>query len=164
MDTANFQFASTQGPVFAYIAEAGVQALLLPHPDRPLHPRWLDHTPNEPLSHALHALLDRYFQGQSVDFDAIPLDLSRGTAFQQQVWTAARAVGWGQTSTYAGLAHALGRERSSARAIGAALGANPVHILVPCHRYIAANGGLVDYAAGLAWKSRLLELEGALLA
>jgi O-6-methylguanine DNA methyltransferase len=164
MDAANFRFITPQGPVYGYIAETGLQTLLLPHPDRPFRPHLLHSAPNKVVGHALRSLLERYFQGLPVDFAEIPLDFSRGTAFQQSVWGAAQAVGWGQTATYADLARALGREKSSARAIGAALGANPLHVVVPCHRYLAANGGLVDFAAGLAWKSRLLELEGALLA
>src|SRR5690606_25333183 len=107
--------------------------------------------------------LERYFAGEPASFDGIPLDLTRGTPFQQSVWRAACAVPWGRTAAYGELAECLGRPKSAARAVGAALGANPIHILVPCHRFIAANGALVNFAAGLAWKQRLLEIEGALM-
>lgn len=163
MDAANFRLLTPHGPIYGYITDAGLRTLLLPHPDRPSYPHLLHSAPNKVVGHALRTLLERYLQGIPVDFEEIPLDLSSGTAFQQAVWRAARAVPWGQTSTYAALAQSLGRSKGSARAVGAALGANPIHVLVPCHRFLGAKGDLVDFAAGLAWKSRLLEVEGALL-
>jgi methylated-DNA-[protein]-cysteine S-methyltransferase len=87
-----------------------------------------------------------------------PLDWSSGTSFHQRVWAALQRIPPGQVQTYAQVAAAVGRPRA-ARAVGAACGANPIPVLVPCHRIVAANGGLGGFSAGLAWKRRLLQLE-----
>lgn len=135
-----------------YPAEAGRPAVHLLHSWR-----------NDARSRALHDALAEYFAGVRTDFAAFPLDLESGSDFQRAVWEAARAVAWGTTASYADLAHQLGRDAGSARAVGAALGANPIHILVPCHRFLGKRGQLVDYAGGLAWKGELLRVEGSLL-
>ncbi len=100
--------------------------------------------------------LDAYAAGRRVAFDT-PLDL-RGTPFQQAVWAAVRAVPYGQTSSYGQIAAGIGRP-SAVRATGAANGANPLSIYVPCHRIIGADGNLRDYGGGLAIKAALLDLE-----
>jgi O-6-methylguanine DNA methyltransferase len=87
-----------------------------------------------------------------------PLDLSAGTAFQQRVWSAMREIGPGQTRTYAELARNIGSP-GAARAVGAACGANPIPLLVPCHRVIAARGKLGGFSGGLDWKRKLLAAE-----
>ena len=79
-----------------------------------------------------------YFEGEEVDFD-FPLDLSSGTAFRQEVWRAALKVPYGSVWTYGQLAEAAGHPRA-ARAVGGALAANPLPILVPCHRIVTADG------------------------
>jgi O-6-methylguanine DNA methyltransferase len=107
----------------------------------------------------LREQLGEYFEGRRRDF-ALPLDL-RGTAFQARVWQALCAIPWGRTSTYADVAHAIGRPRA-VRAVGVANGANPVPIVVPCHRVVGSDGRLTGYGGGLALKRRLLTLEGAL--
>jgi len=112
---------------------------------------------------AMTEALARYFTGIPEAFTGIPLDLSGATAFQREVWAAAQTVEWGRTSTYGALAEKLGRNKGSARAVGHALGANPIAIIIPCHRFLAANGDLVNFAAGLHWKRELLRLEGSLL-
>lgn len=89
----------------------------------------------------------------------IPLDL-RGTAFQQSVWAYLRTISSGETRTYRDIAEALGSPGAT-RAVGSANGANPVSVLVPCHRVIRADGGLGGYAYGLERKRKLLEAEGA---
>ena len=91
-----------------------------------------------------------------------PLDLAGGTAFQQRVWRALPAIGAGQTRSYGELAAAVGQPKA-ARAVGAACGANPIPLLIPCHRVLAAGGGLGGFTAGLEWKRRLLEGEGILV-
>jgi AraC family transcriptional regulator of adaptative response/methylated-DNA-[protein]-cysteine methyltransferase len=91
---------------------------------------------------------------------ALPLDL-RGTVFQRRVWEALRRIPAGETRSYAQIAAAVGMPRA-ARAVGAAIGANPLAVLVPCHRVIGSDGGLTGYAWGLARKRRLLEREGAI--
>ena len=88
-----------------------------------------------------------------------PLDLSQGTAFQRQVWAALRQIPAGKTRTYGQLAGLL-RKPLASRAVGSACGANPIPILVPCHRVLPASGGLGGFSSGLAWKRRLLESEG----
>jgi methylated-DNA-[protein]-cysteine S-methyltransferase len=88
-----------------------------------------------------------------------PLDLSAGTAFQQSVWQALRHIPAGQSQTYGDLARQLGKPLA-VRAVGAAVGRNPVSILVPCHRVMGAGGQLTGYAGGLWRKQALLELEG----
>lgn len=106
--------------------------------------------------------LEAYFAGERVDFGGIPLDLD-GTPFQCAVWEGARTIPWGATETYAGLAVRIGRPKAQ-RAVGQALGANPVPILVPCHRVLAAKNRLGGFSAGLHWKRALLILEGHALA
>ncbi len=88
-----------------------------------------------------------------------PLDLSAGTAFQRQVWEALRGIPRGQTRSYRQVAEAIGKPRA-VRAVGGACGANPIPVLVPCHRVLAAGGGLGGFGGGLAWKQTLLAREG----
>jgi methylated-DNA-[protein]-cysteine S-methyltransferase len=91
---------------------------------------------------------------------AVPLDAA-GTAFQQAVWQALRHIPAGRTSTYAQVAQQAGSP-TAPRAAGAAIGRNPLSVIVPCHRVIGSSGALTGYAGGLARKQALLELEGAL--
>ena len=90
----------------------------------------------------------------------LPLDLSGGTPFQQAVWRALLAIPSGATTSYGALARALGSP-TAVRAVGAAVGRNPISIVVPCHRVLGAGGALTGYAGGLARKQALLRLEGA---
>lgn len=87
-----------------------------------------------------------------------PLDLSSGTPFQREVWTALGRIPCGETLSYGELAHAIGRPKA-VRAVGGACGANPIPVLVPCHRVLAADGRLGGFTAGLDWKRRLLKAE-----
>jgi len=103
----------------------------------------------------LHQLREYAF-GARTAFE-LPL-APRGTTFQQEVWRALCAVPYGETRTYSELAALIGRPRA-ARAVGAANGANPLCVIVPCHRLIGASGELTDYAYGLSLKQRLLDLE-----
>jgi O-6-methylguanine DNA methyltransferase len=88
-----------------------------------------------------------------------PMDWSGHTSFRQQVWRALLRLGPGETKTYAQIAFELGKPLA-VRATGGACGANPIPVLVPCHRVLAANGRLGGFSAGLDWKHRLLRLEG----
>ena len=88
-----------------------------------------------------------------------PLDLSAGTPFQQRVWKALLKLAGGQTRSYGELARLLGKP-GAARAVGGACGANPIPVLVPCHRVLAANRKLGGFSGGLQWKRLLLEREG----
>jgi len=113
-----------------------------------------------PAPASIRADLTAYFEGEPRALAATPW-ATGGTAFQRQVWTALTTISPGQTSTYAALAAQIGRP-TSVRAVGAANGANPVAILVPCHRLIGAVGGLTGYAGGLERKAWLLRHEGAI--
>jgi O-6-methylguanine DNA methyltransferase len=88
-----------------------------------------------------------------------PLDLSAGTAFQQRVWTVLRGIRCGRTLSYGGVARAVGKP-GAARAVGGACGSNPIPVLVPCHRVLAANRKLGGFSGGLHWKRLLLRREG----
>jgi len=100
----------------------------------------------------------QYFAGARHSFD-LALDLLRGSAFQRRVWAATRLIPYGQVHTYGQVARAIDAPRS-ARAVGRALGSNPVPIIVPCHRVLRADGSLGGYGAGLDIKRALLRLEG----
>jgi methylated-DNA-[protein]-cysteine S-methyltransferase len=102
--------------------------------------------------------LDEYFAGSRRSFD-LPL-APAGTTFQSRVWDALARVKWGTTVTYGELAVRAGRP-GAARAVGAAVGRNPISIVVPCHRVVGADGTLTGYAGGVDRKAFLLALEGA---
>ena len=113
-----------------------------------------------------HAVLDRtqaqleeYFAGGRKAFD-VPL-APEGTAFQQAVWLLLRDIAFGSTTTYGELAAQLGKP-SASRAVGAAVGRNPIGLVVPCHRVIGASGALTGYAGGIERKTWLLRHEGVL--
>lgn len=102
----------------------------------------------------------RYLAGRSRMLD-FPVDLSGGTPFQRKVWQAAMRIPYGRARSYQWIASKVGGKRY-ARAVGSALGANPVLLIVPCHRVVAHDASLGGFAWGLAVKRRLLELEGTL--
>jgi methylated-DNA-[protein]-cysteine S-methyltransferase len=105
--------------------------------------------------------LDRYFAGDLNVLDDLEVDFY-GSEFQRRVWTALRSVGAGRTASYTDIANAIGAP-AAVRAVGAANGANPIAIVVPCHRIIGTSGALVGYGGGLDRKRWLLEHEGVLL-
>jgi len=100
-----------------------------------------------------------YFSGQKVTFPD-KLDLSKATAFQRKVWETTRLIPYGETRSYAWVAEKIGKQRA-ARAVGQALGRNPLPIIVPCHRVIASDGKLGGYTGGLKMKRYFLRLEGS---
>lgn len=106
-------------------------------------------------------VLAAYLGGELGAIDALPTDPG-GSAFQQRVWGALREIPAGKTSSYGELARKLGMEPGASRAVGLANGANPVSIVVPCHRVIGADGTLTGYAGGLSRKRWLLRHEGAM--
>lgn len=114
--------------------------------------------PEHPLLLQARNELQAYLQGRLKQF-SVPLDLSQGTPFQQAVWQALRRIPCGQLQGYGALAAQLGRP-AAARAVGAAVGRNPVSVIVPCHRVVGADGSLTGYAGGLERKQALLGLEG----
>lgn len=90
-----------------------------------------------------------------------PLDVTAGTPFQQRVWSALRQIGLGKTKSYSEIAAALGSPKAT-RAVGNACGANPIPLLIPCHRVLASGGKLGGFSGGRPWKTRLLAAEGTL--
>lgn len=125
------------------------------------HRDWLADAPRDPddpvLRRAARELAD-YASGRRESF-GVPLRF-RGSEFQVAVWAALRDVPYGTTTTYGALGGLLGRSGRAARAVGAAVGANPIGIIIPCHRVIGADGSLTGFAGGLANKVALLAREG----
>lgn len=164
MTTADFSctsYASPLGPILLAASPAGLAGLWFEGqkhwpdasagwPQQPAHPV---------LTQAM-AQLDAYFAGDRSGFE-LPLDLSRGTAFQARVWQALQAIPAGATVSYAALAERIGAP-AAVRAVGAAVGRNPLSVVVPCHRVLGAGGALTGYAGGLERKTALLRLEGVL--
>jgi methylated-DNA-[protein]-cysteine S-methyltransferase len=112
---------------------------------------------------ALIADVQRYCAGEAVDFSAVAVDLSALSDFQRKLYQSLRGVGWGRTTTYGDLARELGCP--DARDVGAAMGKNPVPVIIPCHRVLAAGGKMGGFSApgGTATKEKLLALEGVRL-
>lgn len=115
---------------------------------------------DDSLVRPLIRIISNYLRGEQViwNFD---IDISDATEFQQAVWNEARKIPHGATVSYGELARRAGSPKA-ARAVGAAMGANPLLLIIPCHRVIGADGGLVGFGCGLAVKEQLLRLEGAI--
>jgi methylated-DNA-[protein]-cysteine S-methyltransferase len=158
---------SPVGPVWVAKTEAGICAVRLGAGQPEGLFTWLSKRidPDPPredpkaLAPALTQLRE-YFSCTRHEFD-LPLDI-RGTPFQQAVWAEVSRIPYGTTTTYGEIARRIGHPRA-ARAVGGASSANPLPIIVPCHRVVGAGGALTGYGAGLATKAMLLQLEGALL-
>jgi len=101
--------------------------------------------------------IERFVRGSAIP-STLPLDLSSGTEFQRRVWDATRRVPWGEMVSYTDIARGAGTPRA-VRAVGNALGSNPVPIVVPCHRVIHGGGTIGGFTSGLPWKRYLLSLE-----
>jgi methylated-DNA-[protein]-cysteine S-methyltransferase len=142
----------------------GLRRAVLPQPDRQavclLLTEGLDGAVENTVSFAdFMRRFTAYFEGQAVDFpDA--LDIGGATAFQAAVWRTARLIPRGETRSYGWLAGKVGRP-GAARAVGQALGRNPLPVVVPCHRVLAVGGGLGGFSGGLAMKRFLLGLEAS---
>lgn len=115
---------------------------------------------DDPLAQRVAAQLRRYFDGGGAIFDDVPLRLN-GTDFQRRVWQVLTEIPAGRTLCYGDVAQRIGA-RSAVRAVGAAIGRNPISIIVPCHRVIGRDGTLTGYAGGLTRKQHLLRLEGVI--
>ena len=114
-----------------------------------------------PLFNDVSRWLDDYFAGKKPSVQSLPL-LLQGTAFRMKVWELLQAIPYGETTTYGELAWRLNETEgmtACARAVGNAVGRNPISIIIPCHRVVGADGGLTGYAGGLDVKHKLLELE-----
>lgn len=124
----------------------------------PEQPPEIERNDHNPVIREAIRQLSAYLEHQLRRFD-LPLDL-QGTSFQLRVWQELLTIPYGETRSYLGIASAIGSP-AAVRAVGAANGANPVAIVVPCHRVIGSSGKLVGYGGGLPLKKRLLELEGS---
>lgn len=154
---AQMRLDSPLGPLTAAASVRGLAGLWFDGQSH--HPGLLDvpmDAENPWLAQAARQL-ERYWAGDALAFD-VSLDL-RGTDFQQAVWRALLAIGRGATCTYRDIAAHAGNV-AAVRAAGAAVGRNPVSIIVPCHRVIGGDGSLTGYAGGLPRKRALLALEG----
>jgi methylated-DNA-[protein]-cysteine S-methyltransferase len=120
--------------------------------------------PGAPMAEVTEAVAaaKRYFDGKETDFSGFTLDLRDHEAFFKRIYAAARQVGWGHTTTYGTLAKELGAGPEAARDVGQAMARNPVPLIIPCHRVLAAGGRVGGFSApgGSAAKIRMLELEG----
>ena len=122
------------------------------------NPKWQEN--NElPLFAQVCEALDRYFNGEPERFDDIPL-APQGTAFQQRIWQALRQIGYGETSSYGELAKRIDNP-NAVRAVGGAVGSNPISIIIPCHRVLGSQGQMTGYAGGIDKKLWLLNHEAA---
>jgi methylated-DNA-[protein]-cysteine S-methyltransferase len=121
--------------------------------------------PPPPVAEAI-AAARRYFAGEEVDFSRFALDLGEQAPFFARVYAAARRIGWGRTTTYGTLAKELGAGPEAARDVGRAMAQNPVALIIPCHRVLAAGGRVGGFSApgGAATKRHMLTLEGVDLA
>jgi methylated-DNA-[protein]-cysteine S-methyltransferase len=162
-------FPSPLGKLWLSASDQGLSGLWFGEqkhlPDFADKQRWL------PGKHRyMHAAMDQlssYFAGEmkNQDFvfgEVLPLDLQQGTAFQQSVWQALLHIPMGGSSTYGAIAEQI-KNPAAVRAVGAAVGRNPIGILVPCHRVLGKDGSLTGYAGGLEKKIELLRLEGVLI-
>lgn len=101
-----------------------------------------------------------FLAGRRKEF-TLPVDISSGTTFQQQIWELTRVIPYGKVSTYLELARAAGRP-GAARAVGQCMALNPLPLIIPCHRVVGSSGNLRGFGGGLPMKRRLLRMEGAL--
>lgn len=156
--------ASPLGPMLLAASPAGLAGVWFTDqrhlPPAELIRGWLQE-PAHPVLIAAADQLSAYYRGQLTRFD-LPLDLCAGTPFQQTVWQTLLDIPTGDTLSYGDLARQIGRP-AAVRAVGAAVGRNPLSIVVPCHRVLGAGGALTGYAGGLQRKTALLQLEGALI-
>ncbi len=158
-------FQSPLGPITLAATARGLIGLWFVEGQRHLPPEltgptvWPSDT-EQPVLKQVSQQLAEYFAGQRSRFE-VPLDLACGTAFQQSVWQALLAIPYGGTASYGEVSRRIGKP-TAVRAVGAAVGRNPVSIIVPCHRVMGTDGSLTGYAGGLHRKIALLKLEGVL--
>ena len=150
------QLSTPLGTLTLEATDRGLSSVRFPNRAEPFSGKSPD---NPAISQAKRELTD-YFAGELKQF-SVPLDW-QGTAFQQSVWEALTHIPYGETVSYADIARAIGRPKS-ARPTGGAVGANPLPIIVPCHRVIGSDQSLTGFTGGLSIKVALLELEGRLI-
>ena len=171
--TSPFVAPAADAPRLSHIVSSPIGRLLLLGDGRALTGLWMidadRHTARSATGHGLTprpgafrevaAQLEAYFAGDLKEF-TVPLAPS-GTAFQLAVWTELTKIPYGSTVSYGDIARALGKRLVASRAVGLANGANPISVIVPCHRVIGSDGSLTGYGGGLERKQLLLRLEGA---
>jgi len=150
---------SPLGPLVLAATDQGLAGLWFD--DQKHQPTWADwpERDDDPLLQQAVAQLQEYFDAHRTTF-TLPLDLRGGTPFQQSVWQALLHIPYGVCTTYGTLSEALDKPKA-VRAVGTAVGHNPLGIIVPCHRVLGADGSLTGYAGGLGRKAALLTLESA---
>ncbi len=153
---------TTEGAFAAYYSESGLAQLDFPGDDRKRDCQEPDGASPSAQVRQWHALttkaLNKALAGRTPG-ELPPLDLSSGTEFQKRVWSVMRQIASGRTKSYAEIAVEI-KKPGAARAVGGACGANPIPVLVPCHRVLAANRKLGGFSGGLDWKRKLLAREG----
>lgn len=157
-------YNSPLGPITLVFSGTALAALILPGQPEFRHGAVILSDPSgHPLCAQVCRWLDRYFAGEH----PAPAELllaPEGTPFRRLIWSLLLKIPYGQTVSYGALAREaarlLGKERMSAQAVGGAVGANPISIIIPCHRVLGSGGTLTGYAGGLDLKKALLELEG----
>lgn len=154
MPATSLQFPTPIAPLEVTATEHGLQRLRF----LPGAPPTQDKGEAPPVLRPVVDALDAYLSGDTDAPLRLPLDVE-GTAFQRRVWEALRTIPAGETRTYGEVARTVGRPRA-ARAVGQAVGANPVPIAVPCHRVLPATGGLGGWSGGVDCKEDLLQHEG----
>jgi O-6-methylguanine DNA methyltransferase len=168
VDVIVCEVGTPAGKFGAVFTDKGLAMLLFPSQDLAHRAAWVRRWKpqaritaghGDPRVAQLEQELSGYFEGQVRDF-GVPLDM-HGTPFQLRVWNEVYRVGYAQMRSYREIAQAVGQP-AAVRAVGAANGANPIPIIVPCHRIIGSDGKLVGYGGGLDMKRRLLELEGVM--
>jgi O-6-methylguanine DNA methyltransferase len=157
-DLIRLALATPDGEFVAYYSEAGLAGLNFPETGQGAVWNAAAPAPVRAWHRMSAAALQAVLAGRAPG-DLPPLDLSAGTAFQQSVWQALRQIRFGQTRSYGEVARAIGKPKAL-RAVGGACGANPIPVLVPCHRVLAANQKIGGFSGGLAWKRKLLAREG----
>jgi methylated-DNA-[protein]-cysteine S-methyltransferase len=173
MGTIGLVFETAAGFCALAWNDVGIARMQLPTPSRAAAEGFLlrrlpNLTLGEPTPEVtkLVAAIQLYFAGEKIDFSDVTLDLTVQDPFYRQVYATVRRVGWGQTTTYGTVAKELGAGPERARDVGQAMASNPVPLIIPCHRVLAAGGKLGGFSApgGSGAKARMLELEGIPLA
>jgi methylated-DNA-[protein]-cysteine S-methyltransferase len=171
--TSPFVAPDLSAPRLSHIVDSPIGALLLLGDGHALTGLWMIDadrypgryssrdglTPSPATFRDVAAQLEAYFAGDLKEF-TVPL-APTGTAFQLAVWTELTKIPYGSTVSYGDIARALGKRLVASRAVGLANGANPISVIVPCHRVIGSDGSLTGYGGGLERKELLLRLEGA---
>jgi methylated-DNA-[protein]-cysteine S-methyltransferase len=147
--------------------DAGIARVALPGRDRGTTEIWISREPAEPgfpdgRYAALPEMIKRYAEGERVDFTGVPLDLEGIQEFHRQAYAELLKIGYGETTTYGAIARTLG-DVTLSRAVGQAMGSNPIPLIIPCHRVLGANSQPVGFSSpgGVTAKMRMLALEHA---